>query len=47
MEIRDSSEALSKTLAQISPELEEVESIHRAGSDAAHVQTALTDPKVF
>jgi hypothetical protein len=46
MEIKNATEALSKALAQTTRELEDVESIHQAEIDSAHVQTLLTDPTV-
>lgn len=46
MEIQNATEVLSKALAQANPELGEVESIHKAEVDAAHIQTLLADPKI-
>lgn len=46
MEIRNATEALSRELAQSTPTLAEVESIHQAEIDSAHVQTLLADPTV-
>ena len=46
MEFKNATEALSKALAQSRSEFEEVESMHRAEVDFAHVTTLLRDPKL-
>jgi hypothetical protein len=46
MEFKNGTEALSKALAQSRPEFEQVESMHRAEVDAAHLPTLLRDPKL-
>ena len=46
MEFKDATETLSKALVQAQPEFEDVESMHRAEVDSAHVTTLINDPKL-